>query len=118
MSAEVEYLGSGRFQLTITDVTTGAKFSTTQRLNSAKRSSAEWTAEAPSSVSSVLPLADFGKVSFTSSQATLNGHIGTISDNAWQHDAITMTTPSGTVKALPSSLSNGGTTFSVTWYHQ
>jgi hypothetical protein len=81
MSAEVKYLGSNKFQLTITDVTTRATFSTTQK-SSGKRSSAEWIAEAPSSRSGVLPLADFGTVYFSNSQAPLNGHTGTISDNA------------------------------------
>jgi hypothetical protein len=118
MSAEVEYLGSNRFLLTITDVTTGATFSTTQKSGSARRSSAEWIAEAPSSRSGVLPLADFGTVYFSGVQATLNGHAGSLSDTAWQYDAITMTTSSGTIKAQPSSPPSGGTGFSVTWYHQ
>lgn len=118
MSAEVKYLGSNKFQLTITDVTTGATYSTTQRSSSAKRSSAEWIAEAPSSMSGVLPLADFGTVQFSNSQAILNGHTGTINDAAWQYDAITMVTSSGTTKALTSALSTDGTSFSVTWYHQ
>ena len=116
MSAEVGYLGNGKFQLTITDTTTGASFTTTQKSPSAKRSSAEWIAEAPSS-GKVLPLADFGTVYFENAQATLNGVTGSINNSAWQYDAITMTTSSGTVKALPSSLSPDGRSFSVTWYH-
>jgi len=116
MSAEVRYLGNGKFQLTITDTTTGASFTTTQKSPSAKRSSAEWIAEAPSS-GKVLPLADFGTVYFENAQATLNGITGSINNSAWQYDAITMTTSSGTVKALPSSLSPDGRSFSVTWYH-
>jgi hypothetical protein len=116
MSAEVKYLGKGNFQLTITDITTGITFSTTQKSSSAKMSSAEWIAEAPWS-GGVLPLADFGTVSFTNAQATLNGVTGSINYSGWQYDAITMTTASGTVKAQPSSLSSGGSSFSVTWYH-
>jgi len=114
MSAEVKFLGSGNFQLTITDLTTGATFLTTQKSPSAKRSSAEWIAEAPWS-GGVLPLAKFGTVSFTSAQATLNGHPGSISDTAWQNDAITMTTSSGAPKATPSTLSSDGSSFSITW---
>lgn len=101
MSGEVKYLGSNKFLLTITDMTTGTTFSTTQK-SSGKRPSAEWIAEAPSSRSGVLPLADFASVFFSGSQATLNGHTGTISDSAWKYDAITMTTSSGTTKVQPS----------------
>jgi len=116
MKAEVKFVGNGNFQLTITDTKTGKSFSTTQKSPSAKRTSAEWIAEAPWS-SGVLPLADFGTVPFSSAQATLNGHAGTISDGAWKYDAITMTTSSGYVKALPSALSKDGSAFSVTWQH-
>jgi hypothetical protein len=115
MSAEVKYLGSGMFQLTIKDVTSGVTFSTTQKSPSAKRSSAEWIAEAPWS-SGVLPLANFGTVYFTSAKATLNGHDGTISDSSWKFDAITMASSSVT-KAKPSVLSSDGSAFSVTWYN-
>jgi len=114
MSAEVKYLGSGNFQLTITDTKTGATFSKTEKSPSAKRSSAEWIAEAPWS-GGVLPLANFGTIYFSNAKATLNGHIGTINDAAWKYDAITMATSSGTVKAQPSPLSTGGSSFSVTW---
>lgn len=114
INAEVQYVGSGNFKLTLTDVRTKATFTTTQKSASAKRSSAEWIAEAPWS-GGVLPLANFGTVPFTGAQAALNGHTGSISDPAWQYDAITMVTTSGIVKAQPSGLSGGGTSFSITW---
>ena len=53
----------------ITDVnpTTGAlDYTTQQTASNAKRSSAEWIVEAPSSSSGILPLANFGSVTFTS----------------------------------------------------
>jgi hypothetical protein len=118
MSAEVKYIGSYKFKLSITDVTTAATFSTTQTLTTAKRSSAEWIAEAPSSSSGVLPLSDFGTVYFSHASATLNGHVGTISDSSWHYVAITMKTSGGTTKAKPSGLYSSGTSFSVTWYHK
>jgi hypothetical protein len=118
ISAEVRYLGQGKFQLTITDKTKKTTFSTTEKSPSAKRSSAEWIAEAPSSKSGVLTLADFGSVTFSGTQATINGHTGSISDSAWRYDAIAMSTSSGTVKAQPYSLSVGGDSFSVAWSHQ
>jgi len=118
MTAEVQYLGSDQFKLTITDTKTGATFSTTQTLANAQRSSAEWIAEAPSLGSSITQLANFGTAYFSNSQATINGVTGTISNSAWQNDPITMVTMKGTVKASPSSLSSDGSSFSLTWYHK
>jgi hypothetical protein len=120
MSAEVSVSGSTA-TLTITDVTTGASFTTQQIVSGDALSSAEWVAEAPSGCNgfrcTVLPLANFGKVNFSGSYTTGNGHTGTISDTTWTNDQIIMVTNSGTLKALPSALT-GGNAFSVTWYHQ
>ena len=63
-------------------------------------SSAEWIAEAPSAESQdssyqVLPLADFGKVTFTNASATSDGHTGTISDPNWSLQQVQLTSPSG-----------------------
>lgn len=114
ISAEVTYVGKGLFQLTINDESKGWTFTTTQKSPSAKRSSAEWIAEAPWS-GGVLPLANFGTVTFTDAQATVNGHTGTISDTQWQYDRIDMVTPSGALKAQTSGLKHQGDTFTVTW---
>lgn len=113
MSAEVKYIGSNKFTVTLTDITTGDKFSITQKANGL-RQSAEWIVEAPS-FGGVLPLADFGTIPFSSASATLNGHLGTINDSTWQYEAITMTNSSGKSKATPSPLTSDGTSFNVTW---
>jgi peptidase A4-like protein len=109
MSASVTTDGAGRFTLTISDSTQNWTFSTTQRLKSAALASAEVIAEAPSSRSGVLPLADFGTVNFAN--ATANG----VSLATLNPDPITMVSGS-TVKAQPSSISSNGS-FSVTWKH-
>lgn len=111
ISAEVKYNGSGKFTLTISDSTQGWTFSTNQSSRKAKLGSAEWIAEAPSSSGGVLPLANFGSVSF--SNCTANGL--SISSNP-NPDAITMAS-GGTTKAVPSGLGSGGTSFSVSWKH-
>ena len=119
-AAEVQYLGGGSFNLTITDTSTGASSSTTQKSTNAARSSAEWIAEAPSSSSGrathTLPLADFGTVTLQGAHATLSGHNGTISDSAWQCDRIDLVSSSGSYKTVTSALSTDGTSFSVEWY--
>lgn len=111
---EVSYTGNYYFRLTLKNLTTANQFSTTQRTR-AQRSSAEWVAEAPSSYFGVLPLANFGTLNFSNSQATINGHTGAINDAFWQNDPITMVNNSLVAKAIPSSLDPNGTSFSVTW---
>lgn len=109
MSASVTTNGSGAFTLTISDSTQGWTSTTNARLKSATLSSAEVIAEAPSSRSGVLPLANFGTVNFTG--ATANG---TEMDKLSGLDPITMASGS-TVKAQPSTMSGGS--FSVAWKH-
>jgi hypothetical protein len=107
-TAKVVYAGSGSYNLSLVDNTTGATFSTKQKLPSAKRASAEVIVEAPWS-GGVLPLANFGTVSFTGS--TANGQaIGSVSSL----DPMTMLDPSGGT-ATPSGLSDGGQSFSVAY---
>jgi hypothetical protein len=109
-SASVVFNGSGKFTLKITDTTGHWTHTEHKSLASAKRSSAEVIVEAPSSSTGVLPLADFGKVSVTSSK--VNGSaIGS-------HNAIKITMRSGgTTKDTVTSLSHG-TSFSATWKHR
>jgi hypothetical protein len=110
LSASVTTDGSGRFTLTITDSTQGWTNTTNARLKSAKLASAEVIAEAPSSSQGVLPLANFGTVSFSGAKAN-----GSLLTSSTPHlDPITMQSGS-TVKAQPGSISNGA--FSVAWKH-
>jgi hypothetical protein len=113
ITAEVSY-ASRAFTLTITDTTTAKTFTTTQKCPQAALSSAEWIAEAPWS-SGVLPLANFGTVTFTGCSATIGGNTASIS--GFPNDAINMVTSSGATKASTGSLTNGGADFSVTWLH-
>jgi hypothetical protein len=109
ISASVTTDGAGHFTLTIKNNSTGQSFTTTQHLNRARLASAEAIAEAPSSSGGVLPLTNFGTVSFSS--VTVDGQpIG-----AFNPDKIDMVSGS-TVKAQTSALS-GGTSFSVSWKH-
>src|SRR2546421_7208669 len=114
MTAEASFNGRS-FTVTITNTSTGVSFSTSARVRSAQRSSAEWIAEAPSSSGGILPLADFGTVSYSSCTATVNGTPGTIGSFGSSVQVITMVSNSGAVKAQPSSLSSSGDSFSVTW---
>jgi hypothetical protein len=87
-----------------------------QAVNGLAASSAEWVAEAPSSGGRILPLTNFGTISFSGSSATGNAPPeGSISDSRWANDQIRMVQNKKTTKAQPSPLTNGGTEFSVNW---
>ena len=106
----------GTFVVSIRNQTTGQSFSTSERVNKAKQTSAEWIAEAPSG-GGVLPLADFGTVFFSACSAAANGLSAPIGGFGTNFDSINMVS-SGTLKADTSGLSPDGTSFSVHWDHQ
>jgi hypothetical protein len=109
LSASVTTDGKGNFVLAITDSTQGWTNTTNAKLRGAALASAEVIAEAPSSRSGVLPLANFGTVNFTSAMAN-----GVAMNTLSGLDPITMASGS-TTKALPGNMSNGS--FSVVWKH-
>ncbi len=117
ISAEVQYAGNNVFTLNMTNVTRRIRFSMNMHSPSAKRESAEWIMEAPSS-KTVLPLADFHAINFSGCTATVSGQTGGINDPLWENDVINMETASGVMKAQTSVLSANGENFSVSWEHQ
>jgi hypothetical protein len=106
ITESVTFSGSKTYTLTLTDSTEGWTHTTTASSSKGVRSSAEVIAEAPYS-GGVLPLADFGKVSFSGS--TVNG--STLSN--FNPIAINMVSSSGAAEATTGSLSGGS--FSITW---
>jgi hypothetical protein len=103
----VTFDGSGRFTLTLKDTTRHWSHTIHKSLKSAKRSSAEIIAEAPSSSSGVLPLADFGTVHFTNAKANGKAIAG-------GHPTKIVMASGGQAKDSVTGLSGGGN-FSVTW---
>jgi hypothetical protein len=115
MSASVIHVGNNKFNLTITDTTTGKSYSNTFKSN-AHRQSAEWIAEAPYS-GGILPLANFGTIHFSNSKYTSAGTVYAIDGKGiGTYDTITMNDPHGGV-ATPSALTDAGasSSFSVTY---
>jgi hypothetical protein len=123
ISAEVKYSG-GVFTVSLTNLSTPTPltFSTSTKMNNAKRSSAEWIAEAPSA-GGVLPLADFGTVTFgvgdsggPADTATIGSSTNPIglfpAANVFE---ITMTNSSGVPEATPTGLTNYNDKFSVNY---
>jgi hypothetical protein len=108
MSASVTFSGTETYTLVLTDSTKGWTQTITKNQAGLDRSSAEVITEAPSSNSGVLPLADFGTVSYTVSAANGTSLGG---QNPVQ---ITMIDNSGQDKDTTSAI-NGSGGFSNTW---
>jgi hypothetical protein len=107
MSASVVANGGGEFTLTLTDATAGWTQATNQTSATAQLGSAEVIVEAPSNAN-VLPLSNFGTVSFANVTAD-NAPIGNEDPST-----LTMVSAQGVTEATPSALS-GGNAFTVTW---
>ena len=105
----VTFSGSSTYTMTIKDTTENWTKTTTKSSSGHARSSAEVIAEAPYS-GGVLPLANFGTVSFSGS--TVNG--ATLSST--NPTGINMVSDSGVAEATVSAVSGGS--FSDTWKSQ
>jgi len=139
MSASVTVRGV-HVTLRIRDLSSGARFGTTQRVTRPDLSSAEWIVEAPSECQlsgacTTLALSNFGAVAFADASASARGHTGAISDPLWSATALelrqsTLHTglrnhagasgqPADTVIAASPGTSAGSTgAFSVSWQQQ
>jgi hypothetical protein len=105
-NASVTFTGGG-FTLTLSDTTAGWSHTVHKNLASARRSSAEVIAEAPSSSTGVLPLANFGTVHFT------NASVDGATLGSAHPVKITMVGASGPKDSV--SALSGGTSFSAKW---
>jgi hypothetical protein len=108
MSASVTFTGTETYTLVLKDSTQGWTQTITKNQSGLARSSAEVITEAPSSNSGVLPLADFGAVSYSVSAA--NG----TSLGSQSPTEIIMVDSKGADKDSTSSI-NGSGGFSNTW---
>ncbi|HZD12961.1 MAG TPA: G1 family glutamic endopeptidase, partial [Candidatus Binatus sp.] len=125
MFGEVSASSSGQFNLTLVDLTTSHSFTKLGKVKGAQLSSAEWIAEAPSSSTGILPLANFGRVYFGQDltgvagtcETRVNGVTGTIGAFRSHAVQITMLSRNLTVKAGTSPLSPDTSSFIVQWFY-
>jgi hypothetical protein len=121
IDASVNYAG-GQFTLAITNETTGKTFSTTGK-QTAKRASAEWIVEAPTSDGSIVALTDYGTMSFgddytdvaSTNTASDSKVTGPISDFGKNVKEIVMVSSSEAKESVPSKLTTDGSSFKVSW---
>jgi hypothetical protein len=131
IQASVNVTGN-QVKLAITDLTRHRSFARTLHDIVLDTTSAEWIVEAPSACTSstdcqTLPLANFGSTAVTGARAiTTSGHTGSIADRHWTttrislaEDARRFAAGGGTgprpVLAAPSSLTAGGSAFTVSY---
>ncbi len=114
-TASVTYIGNKNFVLSISNISTGQSFTHAFKSNGL-RQSAEWIAEAPSS-GGILPLANFGTITFTGAQFTDSSGTHAIDVHGLgTYDAITMNDPNGG-NSTPSGLTDSvsASSFSVAY---
>lgn len=121
LSATVSVTGTA-FTLSIAS-SEGWTFTTTLGGAGLAQSSAEWIAESPEICThrcTLAQLSDFGAVNFSNSEAAVSAGamqpISSFTYDSGPHEIIA-TTSNGTVRAQPSALGAGGTSFSIAWRH-
>lgn len=123
MMGEVKY-SSGKFTVSLKDVTQRWTFSLTKAVSGAQRSSAEWIIERPTvcygSSCSLTLLADFKTTNWRNDKATISGFTGYIgqfqkipTDSVYVINMVS-SPPSSALLAFTSSLRSYGD-FSITW---
>ncbi len=111
ISVSLTQTSAGVWQISFDDTTTGGTYETSLSYNS-DESSAEWIEEMPTANVGMLPLDNFGTISFTNGSATRDGVSETIAQTSAQ--PMTMITQGGAALASPSSLASDGASFSIT----
>jgi hypothetical protein len=104
--ASVRQAGSDLWRVRVIDQTTGQRFTRLVRYR-LSRTSAEWVEEDPTQVGAgLLPLADFGSVTFQNATVSLDGR--TYSPAQLNNLALTLGSPYGQAQAAPGPLSSSG----------
>lgn len=126
ISATVTWTSGSSFTVTLTNETTGKSYSKSGTVRNAKRTSAEWIAEAPCCTRSggILPLSDFGTVDFGedytgvsgtngADSTSVSGVISAFGSNVFE--SIMVNGSTGADESVPSGLSSDGSSFTATW---
>jgi hypothetical protein len=110
VTGSVTQTSSGEWQVSFRDNTTGGQYAT-QIAYASSLSSAEWIEEAPSDQDGIMPLDQFGAVSFSSAYAVLNGsQVNILNSGA---TPLSMANHANQVVAAPSVLNSDGASFTV-----
>lgn len=111
VSVSIDLQAENTWLITLSNITTGQTLLRSEKYESTL-SSAEWIEEAPFSRRRVLPLTEFGSVTFSQGSAVRDGVSLTIAD--LDARAISLIDRNRRALAVPSPLGPDGATFSVT----
>jgi hypothetical protein len=111
VSIDEQGAGTGVWQISINNNTSGETYQTTVNYTSSE-SSAEWIQEAPASSSGVVPLDFFNSVSFSAAAATQDDQTVDLAQAGAQ--PVTMLNASDQALAVPSAIASDGSGFTVT----
>jgi hypothetical protein len=111
ISIQEQGAGIGVWQIAMANNTSGDVFQTMVQYASSE-SSAEWIDEAPSNQRGVLPIDNFGSVTFTGASAVRNGQTVNLTKAGAQ--PITMVNALGQPLAQPSTIGGDGSSFTIT----
>lgn len=126
MGGWVFYNGGNSFTVFIEDYTTGQAFTTSKTISGAKRTSAEWIAEAPctgTGCSTILPLADFVRANYGVDYNVLDPDSCKASDSVVNDGVISafgshvekITMAKGVTESVPTALTSDGASFRINW---
>jgi hypothetical protein len=110
VSIDEQGAGSGVWQISMQDNTSGKSYQTTVHYASSE-SSAEWVEEAPVGDGSLMPLDNFSAVNFSQATAIQNGQTVNLAQTGAQ--PITMLNGAGQALAVPSAIGSDGASFDV-----
>jgi hypothetical protein len=112
MSVTIAQQSAGQWQITIKNNTSGQQYQTSAQYASTL-SSADWIVEAPTGRLGLLPLDNFGSVSFTGASTTVNGQSESLAQASAQ--PLTMVGAGNRSVATPSAVGADGQSFSVSY---
>jgi hypothetical protein len=110
ITANIAETSNGEWTVSIKDITNGESYSNIVDYNSSQ-SSAEWIEEAPSDQSSVIPLDQFGSITFTNAMSTENGNEVNLSNSNAQ--SLQMDNDEGEALTGTSAIDSSGAGFTV-----
>jgi hypothetical protein len=111
VSIDEQGAGTGIWQISMTNNTSGQTYQTTVQYASSE-SSAEWVEEAPAGPGGIVPLDNFSSVSFSAASAVQDGQAVNLAEAGAQ--PITMLNAANQPLAEPSPIGGDGSSFSVT----
>ena len=126
IKATVSYSASTKlFTMTVADLTSGQTLNKTSKCHSdqsgCQRSSADVISEdigGGTDTDGLYYLPDYGTEAYQSVSVTdTSGHVGSLTDSAWQVGLVNEVSSTNITKQSTSALSSNGASFSTTWLH-